>query len=136
MVNRHGHDAETYSSVTLTKFLLHTINSHHECGILRTGSVTGAYEISFPIFRLQTFVCQPLLGKFRLEMSLGNVRLRSLDLKHQLDDISFLSFVWKLPPAPIDNHPWSSQGAKPHGRSRQPLLACTSDQTAVVKLIN
>ena len=121
MVNIHGHDAETYSSVTLTKFLLHTINWHHECGILRSGSVTVAYEISFPTFPLETFVCQPLLAKFRLEMSLGNVRLRSLDLKHPLDNISFLSIVWKLPPAPIDNHPWSSQGAQPHGRSRQPL---------------
>ena len=136
MVNRYGHDAETYSSVTLTKFLLHTINWHHECGILCSGSVTGAYEISFPIFRLQTFVCQPLLGKFRLEMSLGNVRLRSLDLKHPLDDISFLSIVWKLPTAPIDNHPWSSQGAQPHGRSRQPLLVCTNDQPPAVKLIH
>ena len=46
MVNRYGHDAETHSSVTLTNFLYY-INWHHECGILRSGSVTVAYEISF-----------------------------------------------------------------------------------------
>ena len=88
---------DTYTSVTLTRFV-HIISWHLGFRIFRLGSVTVAYEISLPIFRLETFVCQPLLGKFGLDMSRGNVRLRSSDFKHPLDKIGFLSVVWKLSP--------------------------------------
>ena len=52
--------------------------------------------MSFAIFRLETFVCDPSLGYFRLEF--GNFRVRSFALKHSLGDSNCESFVWKYSP--------------------------------------
>jgi len=55
-----------------------------------------AWEMSFRIFRLETFVCVPSLGNFRLDLSLGSVRLGSFALKRSLGIFRFGSFVWEL----------------------------------------
>ena len=55
-----------------------------------------AWEMSFRIFRLETFVCDPSLGNFRLELSLGSFRLGFFDLKRSLGNFRFGSFVWEL----------------------------------------
>ena len=55
-----------------------------------------AWEMSFRIFRLETFVCDSSLGNFRLELSLGSFRLGFFDLKRSRGNFRFGSVVWEL----------------------------------------